>query len=118
MSFLRSRAIALVLGAATLGALTVVPEREAQAQGVVYGPGTHPRRSGTGLGLGGVGLILLGGGLVASAGGFALLYACRSGESCHNDTTTTLGWVLAAPGLPPIALGALFLLIAKPDSSN
>jgi hypothetical protein len=115
VSLFRSRVAALLLGVALSAVVLPEPEAQAQAQGVVYGPGVSPRRS-SGLGLGGAGLILLLGGLATSAGGFGILYACREGESCHNDTTTALGWVLAAPGIPPIGLGLLFLWLDKGGS--
>lgn len=113
MSFSRTRAIALGLSVA-FGA-TLLPVKEVQAQQVVYGT---PGAQRSGIGLGGAGLLLLLGGLVASGAGFAVLYSCREGESCHNDTTTTVGWVLAAPGIPPIALGALFLWLDKGGPSS
>ena len=45
----------------------------------------------------GLGLTL--GGLVLGGAGFAVLYLCREGTGCYNNTTTIVGWVLAAPGI-------------------
>lgn len=52
-----------------------------------------------------IGMGLAGAGLVLGGAGFAILEACGEGSSCHNNTTTTIGWVLAAPGLIPLAVG-------------
>lgn len=57
-----------------------------------------------------VGLGLVGAGLVLGGAGFAVLYVCREGQSCYGDQTLrTAGWILAAPGIIPLAVG-LFLL--------
>lgn len=56
-----------------------------------------------------LGLSLVGAGLVLGGGGFAVLYLCREGTGCHNETTTTVGWVLAAPGIIPLAIGLIML---------
>ena len=57
----------------------------------------------------GLGLTL--GGLVLGAGGFAFLYACREGTSCHSETNTYIGYGLAAPGLLPLAAGLIILYL-------
>ena len=56
-----------------------------------------------------LGLSLVGAGLVLGGGGFAVLYLCREGTGCHNETTTIVGWVLAAPGIIPLLVGAIIL---------
>lgn len=56
-----------------------------------------------------IGLSLVGAGLVLGGAGFAVLYLCREGTGCHNETTTIVGWVLAAPGLVPLAIGLIML---------
>ena len=56
-----------------------------------------------------LGLGLTGAGLVLGGAGFALLYLCRDGTDCHNNTTTTVGWVLAAPGILPLIVGVAIL---------
>ena len=38
-----------------------------------------------------------------------MLYLCREGTGCHNETTTIVGWVLAAPGIIPLLVGAIIL---------
>ena len=59
-----------------------------------------------------IGLGLTGAGLLLGGAGFAVLYACREGTECHSDKTLqTAGWVLAAPGVIPLAIG-LFMLYA------
>lgn len=56
-----------------------------------------------------LGLGLTGAGLVLGGAGFAVLYLCREGTGCHNSTTTTVGWVLAAPGIIPLIVGVAIL---------
>ncbi len=56
-----------------------------------------------------IGLSLVGAGLVLGGAGFALLYVCREGQGCHNQGTTIAGWVLAAPGILPLVVGAIML---------
>lgn len=56
-----------------------------------------------------IGLSLVGAGLVLGGAGFALLYVCREGQSCHNQGTTIAGWVLAAPGILPLVVGVIML---------
>lgn len=56
-----------------------------------------------------VGLGLTGAGLVLGGAGFAVLYLCREGTTCHNNTTTIVGWVLAAPGIIPLVVGVAIL---------
>lgn len=56
-----------------------------------------------------LGLGLTGAGLVLGGAGFAVLYLCREGTSCNNGTTTTVGWVLAAPGILPLIVGVAIL---------
>ena len=55
----------------------------------------------------GLGLTL--GGLVLGGAGFGVLYLCREGTTCHNNTTTIVGWVLAAPGIIPLVVGLAIL---------
>jgi hypothetical protein len=58
------------------------------------------------------GLGLTAAGLLLGGAGFAVLYVCREGQSCHDDKTLqTLGWALAAPGVLPLAVGLLLLYI-------
>ena len=56
-----------------------------------------------------LGLGLTGAGLVLGGAGFAVLYLCRDGTGCYNNTTTTIGWVLAAPGIIPLVVGVAIL---------
>ncbi|MBS1148828.1 MAG: hypothetical protein H6Q89_526 [Myxococcaceae bacterium] len=56
-----------------------------------------------------LGLGLTGAGLVLGGAGFAVLYVCREGTTCFNNTTTTVGWVLAAPGIIPLVVGVAIL---------
>ncbi len=56
-----------------------------------------------------LGLSLTGAGLVLGGAGFAVLYLCREGTACHNNTNTTVGWVLAAPGILPLVVGVAIL---------
>ena len=61
-----------------------------------------------------VGLGLVGAGLVLGGAGFAILYVCREGQQCHSDRTLqTAGWVLAAPGVIPLAVGLLLVYISS-----
>ncbi len=64
------------------------------------------------------GLGLVGAGLALGGAGFAILYVCREGQQCHQDKgLTTTGWVLAAPGIVPLAVG-LFLMYLSSGSSK
>jgi hypothetical protein len=56
-----------------------------------------------------LGLGLTGAGLVLGGAGFGVLYLCREGTTCHNNTSTTVGWVLAAPGILPLVVGIAIL---------
>ena len=58
-----------------------------------------------------LGLGLTVGGLALGAVGFAVLYACREGSTCYNQTTTYVGWGLAAPGVLPLAAGLIILYL-------
>jgi len=59
-----------------------------------------------------VGLGLTGAGLVLGGAGFAILYLCREGTSCYGDQgLRTAGWVLAAPGIIPLAVGLVLIYI-------
>jgi len=77
-------------------ASSLFPEavRSASLQGLAHDTGTN---------LFMIGLGLAAGGLVVGGAGFAVLYACREGTTCHNRDTTVLGWVLAAPGVILVA---------------
>ncbi len=60
-----------------------------------------------------VGLGLTGAGLVLGGAGFAILYVCREGQACYGDQTLrTAGWVLAAPGIIPLAVGLFLIYIS------
>ena len=63
-----------------------------------------------------IGLGLFAGGLLTSAPGIAILAVCKEGKPCHSDAATAIGWALTVPGLPPIALGMLFVWLDKPSS--
>lgn len=57
-----------------------------------------------------IGLGLVGAGVTLGGAGFAVLYACREGTNCHQDKTVqTVGWVLAAPGILPLVVGAVLV---------
>ena len=60
----------------------------------------------------------LGVGLVAGGAGFTVLYVCREGEECHSDATTAVGWLLAAPGVPPVVIGAVLIGIGLSDDDD
>jgi hypothetical protein len=96
--FLPRLAAAVALGA---GLLCSAP---AQAGRPIVSP-----RDPEGIGLTALGAVLVAGGLVGGAVGFGILYGCREGESCHGDATTALGWVLAAPGIPPLTVGIVLI---------
>lgn len=115
---------ALVIGLAlparaqsSLGTLTPRRGLLSQSQGH-NGPVAHAKADFFLIGLG-----LTAAGLVLGGAGFAVLYLCRdtsaqgTTNSCHNQTTTTVGWVLAAPGLVPLVVG-LFMLYAGTGSSR
>jgi hypothetical protein len=105
----KSRLLPLVVALSVALCAMFVAEPEAHARS---------RRSSSGIGLGGAGLLLLGGGILTAAPGLTILYVCREDEPCHSDTSTAVGWALAAPGIPAIALGALFLWLDKPGGSR
>jgi len=65
-----------------------------------------------------IGFALVGAGLVAGGAGFTVLYVCRQGEDCHSDATTAVGWALAAPGVPPVVIGAVFIGIGLSDDDK
>ncbi len=59
-----------------------------------------------------LGIGLVAAGLVLGGAGFALLYYCQQGTPCYNNTTQTVGWVIAIPGVIPLAIGAVMIRIA------
>ena len=60
------------------------------------------------------GLGLMAAGLVLGGAGFALLYTCQEGADCDvQGHTRTVGWILAAPGLIPLGVGALLVYISS-----
>jgi hypothetical protein len=60
-----------------------------------------------------IGLGLAAAGLVLGGAGFAILYLCREGTDCHQDRTLqTVGWVVAAPGIIPLAVGLFLMYIS------
>lgn len=63
-----------------------------------------------------LGLGLTAGGLVLGGAGFAVLYVCRSGTACYSDTTTVIGWVLAAPGIIPLTVGLIMIYLSTGSS--
>ncbi|MFO0598895.1 MAG: hypothetical protein U0228_26545 [Myxococcaceae bacterium] len=65
-----------------------------------------------------LGLGLTAGGLVLGGAGFAVLYVCRAGTACHNDTTTVIGWVLAAPGIIPLTVGLIMIWLSTGSSAR
>jgi len=65
-----------------------------------------------------LGLGLAAGGLVLGGAGFAVLYACREGTTCYSEPVTVLGWVLAAPGLIPLAIGLAMMWAVSGNRSN
>jgi hypothetical protein len=65
-----------------------------------------------------LGLGLVAGGLVLGGAGFAVLYACREGTACYSDTTTVIGWVLAAPGIIPLTVGLIMMWAASGSSGR
>jgi len=64
------------------------------------------------------GLGLTAAGLVLGGAGFAILYACPEGSSCWSPGLETAGWVLAAPGVLPLATGLVMLYISVGGSSH
>lgn len=60
-----------------------------------------------------LGLGLTGAGLILGGAGFGVLYGCRAGTACHGDTTTVVGWVLAAPGVIPLAVGLIMIWLSS-----
>ncbi|GEM_PF-3443242 len=65
-----------------------------------------------------LGLGLTGAGLVLGGAGFAVLYLCREGTTCNSPTTTTVGWVLAAPGILPLIVGIAILYFGSGSSRS
>jgi hypothetical protein len=61
-----------------------------------------------------LGLGLMAGGIVAGAAGFTLLYLCDPvGQiGCYDQALNVTGWVLAAPGILPLAIGGILVYIA------
>ena len=66
------------------------------------------------------GLGLMAGGIVAGAAGFTLLYFCDPvGQiGCYDSGLNVVGWVLAAPGIIPLAIGSIMVYIAVNSSSR
>jgi hypothetical protein len=91
--------------------LSLLPDA-VRAASLAQGPVPDAR---TNLFLLGLGLTV--GGLVLGAAGFAVLYFCREGTDCYSQTTQIVGWVLAVPGLIPLAVG-LFMLYAASDGGR
>jgi hypothetical protein len=58
-----------------------------------------------------LGLGLIAGGLVLGGAGFAVLYLCQEGTSCHSQTMTYVGYGLAAPGIIPLAAGLIIVYL-------
>src|SRR5262245_17201166 len=109
-----------------LAALTLAIPARAQAtlgtlkprQGLLSGAEGQNPVSDTKASLFLVGLGLVGAGLVLGGAGFAILYVCREGQACHADKgLTTAGWVLAAPGLIPLAVGVVLIYISSGGKS-
>lgn len=109
MSYRRIFIGALAGAAALFPSFVDCPPAHAQAT-----IGIHSESRASGPSLAAVGLGLLGGGVLTSAPGFAVLAACKEGKPCHNDATTAIGWLLAAPGIPPIVIGLFFIWLDKP----
>lgn len=63
-----------------------------------------------------IGLGLAAGGLVLGGAGFTVLYLCRTGTACAGDAATTVGWVLAAPGVIPLAVGLVMMWLGSGSS--
>ena len=61
------------------------------------------------------GFILVATGLVAGAGGFAIMAACPQNSACYSDTLNTVAWVLAAPGIIPLVVGACMIYLGTPN---
>lgn len=104
--------VAALSGAAALS-LSLVDCPSASAQTTI---GVNSGSHASGPSLSAVGLGLLGGGVLTSAPGFAVLAACKEGKPCHSDATEAIGWLLAAPGIPPILVGLFFVWLDKPHS--
>ncbi|HEV8321667.1 MAG TPA: hypothetical protein VG389_08650 [Myxococcota bacterium] len=64
------------------------------------------------------GLGLMAGGIVAGAAGFMLLYFCDPAGviGCYDPTLNVVGWVLAAPGIIPLAIGSILVYISLNSS--
>ena len=60
------------------------------------------------------GLGLMAGGLIAGAAGFVILYYCDPVGTldCADKGKQVLGWVLAAPGVLPLAIGSILVYIS------
>jgi hypothetical protein len=103
-------------------ALTIAIPAQAQAtldtltprRGLLSGAMGHSPISDARGGMFLTGLALVGAGLVLGGAGFAILYVCREGQSCHSDKgLITAGWVLAAPGVIPLGIGLLLIYISS-----
>ncbi|MFT3841631.1 MAG: hypothetical protein QM723_31875 [Myxococcaceae bacterium] len=80
------------------------------AEGEVPVPTGDPVRDSKGaLFLAGLGLTAAG--LILGGAGFAVLWFCGEGSSCHSENTTIIGWALAAPGILPLVAGIIILYI-------
>lgn len=65
-----------------------------------------------------LGLGLAAGGLVLGSAGFAVLYGCREGTPCYGEVTTTIGWILAAPGVIPLTIGLIMMYASSGHSGR
>jgi hypothetical protein len=85
-----------------------VPQKQLMRMSTGQGPISDLRG---GMLLAGLGLV--GAGLILGGAGFALLYTCNEGADCDTQGhTRTVGWILAAPGLIPLAVGAVLIYIS------
>ena len=57
----------------------------------------------------GFGAILLG--LALGGAGFAILSECGKGTACYSEELEIVGWVLAAPGILPLAAGSIIVYV-------
>jgi len=66
------------------------------------------------------GLGLMAGGIVAGAAGFTLLYLCDPVGTigCYDQALNVVGWVLAAPGIIPLAVGSILVYISLNSSTR
>lgn len=56
-----------------------------------------------------IGFGLVGAGLVAGGAGFSVLGYCSDEDNPCSDAVIGVGWGLAAPGIPPLLIGAFFV---------